>query len=225
MAARERFLAGVSSDILPPRGMSVGLGMISFRIGVLVASGLCAALGQSDSVTAPLPPSTDYQIYSDFFHDVQSPANARLRLMNSESFRAALAAGKPTGATPAEQPPTPVPSVQDIAGLTDREMNDVRGIAADCEQRLANVGSDQRHFAWEALMESIETGEDKMAEVEQTVRDQQAQRERIVLAHTQVLKAALGDARFKELDARLRAEVVREAEAMKTATGIAAKKK
>ena len=94
----------------------------------------------------------------------------------------------------------------EFAGLTDREMNDVRAIAADCETRLSQVGSDHPHFAWEALMASIETGEDKTAEVEQIVRDQQAQRERIVIAHVQVLQAALGDARFQELDARLRAE-------------------
>ncbi len=118
----------------------------------------------------------------------------------------------------------PAPTVQEFTGLTDREMNDVRAIAADCETRLSQVGSDHPHFAWEALMASIETGEDKTAEVEQIVRDQQAQRERIVIAHVQVLQAALGDARFQELDARLRAEEERKTEAMKTATGIAAKR-
>jgi hypothetical protein len=59
---------------------------------------------------------------------------------------------------------------------------------------------------FDALMESIESGKDTSADMQQLSKDQENQRERMVLDHMQQVRAAFGDARFQELNARLRAE-------------------
>lgn len=169
--------------------------IVRLGIAALLGAGLLSCPGscQSDAAPPAAVPRSEYQIYFSFFHRVQYPA-----------YRSSRAPADSVHFSSKPMSPDDVPVFPQLAGLTDREINDVRAIAADCEQRLQAVGSDHPHLAWEAVMESIETGEDQSTKVEQMVRADQDQRERIVLAHEQVLKAALGDARFQELDARLR---------------------
>ena len=99
-----------------------------------------------------------------------------------------------------------VPTIQESTGLTDHEMAELQGIAADCRARLDEVARQHSHVVFDALMESIESGEDTSGAAVERLQALDGQRDRIVLAHVQVLKAALGDARFQELDAHLRAE-------------------
>lgn len=101
---------------------------------------------------------------------------------------------------------SPAPSIQESMGLTDREMAGLRDIAVDCMNRLDAISAQYTHTVLEALFESIETGKDTSEERDERVKALSGQRARIVLAHEQVLKAALGDARFQELDDRLRAD-------------------
>jgi hypothetical protein len=100
----------------------------------------------------------------------------------------------------------PVPTVQESSGLTDREMSDLRAIAADCITRLNALSLQHSRAVLDALFDSIEAGKDASADRDQRLKELQDQSARIVLAHVQLLKAALGDARFQEFDARLRAE-------------------
>jgi hypothetical protein len=112
-----------------------------------------------------------------------------------------------------------VPTVQESTGLTDREMTELQGIAADCMARLDEVSRGHSHVVFDALMESIETDKDMSGVAAQQLKELDDQGDRVVLAHVQALKAALGDARFQELDGRLRAE-----EASRPKTAIAARK-
>lgn len=62
-------------------------------------------------------------------------------------------------------------------------MKILNGIAADSRDKSNAVYRQHPHFAFDALMESIETGKDTSAEVEQMVKDNQAEVERVLLFH------------------------------------------
>lgn len=157
-----------------------------FGIAAMLGAAFCSCFAQSESMPTA-PPASDYQVYSTLFREVLLPL-------------------KPA----AQKPASALPPIHDSAGLTDREIGIIRPIAADCQQRLSLVGSDHPQFDWwEAIMESIETGEDQAAKIQQMMRDDEAQRERITLAHEQLLKAALGDERFQQLDVSLREALAR----------------
>jgi hypothetical protein len=98
---------------------------------------------------------------------------------------------------------------QPVAVLTDQEMQTVKTIAADCQ--AATEAFYRQHPApsvFDALMESIETGQDNSEQVQQMEKDREDEAQRIRLRHIEQLRAALGDARFDALTTWLRAEEV-----------------
>jgi hypothetical protein len=103
-----------------------------------------------------------------------------------------------------------VPTVQELTGLTDHEMTELQGIAGDCMTRIGALEREllQRNpnVFFDGLIESIQTGKDTSGVAARQLKDFNDERGRIVLAHVLALKAALGDARFQPLDARLRSE-------------------
>jgi hypothetical protein len=103
-------------------------------------------------------------------------------------------------------PENPASSIQQSVGLSDREMTELRDIAIDCVNRLDAVSRQHERIVLDALFESIETGKDTSVERDERVKALNDQGARIVLAHTQALKAAFGDARFEALTAWLLAD-------------------
>jgi hypothetical protein len=152
--------------------------IVRMGMAVWLAGCLCQAVCQTD------PASPDYWLYSALFQRVL--------------FQSSLVNGQPTK--------PPLPSVQEGAGLTDAEMKALIGIAANCRDATDAVYRQHPHFVFDALMESIETGKDNSAEVQQLAKDMQDQAERVVMDHVQQLRTAFGDARFQALGAWLRAD-------------------
>jgi hypothetical protein len=154
------------------------LGIVRMGMAVWLAGCVCQSVCQTD------PPADD-SLYSALFQRLA--LQARSILLNG-------------------QPVTlPQPAIQEAAGLTDQEMKDLNRIAADCQTSVRAVER-RPHAVFDALMESIETGKDTTAEVQQLAKEEESQRQRIVLDHIQQLRTALGDARFQALTAWLRAE-------------------
>jgi hypothetical protein len=169
------------------------MGVCIFRMGIAVWLAGCCCHGDcqtAPSAAAPRQEPSDYSIYDAFFQKValqKDAPNGQPSLLN----------GQPTDLH--------FLSIQEAVGLTDREMQALNGIATDCQDR---IGSIPRHtnFVFDALLESIESGKDTSADMQQLSKDQENQRERMVLDHMHQVRAAFGDARFQELNARLRAE-------------------
>jgi len=82
--------------------------------------------------------------------------------------------------------------------LTDGEMAIVNNVAADCDSKLGPL-SDQP-VRWEALMRSLESGEEQQVWLNQHLTDLKSRRKRVVLDHVEALRASLGEPRFQALE-------------------------
>ena len=83
--------------------------------------------------------------------------------------------------------------------LSDGEMAIVNNVAADCDSKLGPL-SDQP-VRWEALMRSLESGEEQDVWLNQHLTDLKARRTRVILDHVEALRASLGEPRFQALEA------------------------
>ena len=175
-----------------PKGAIMSVCIVRMGIAVWLAGCCCHGDCQTaPSAAAPRQEPSDYSIYDAFFQKValqKDAPNGQPSLLN----------GQPTDLH--------FLSIQEAVGLTDREMQALNGIATDCQAGIGALYRHNPHVVFDALMESIESGKDTSADMQQLSKDQENQRERMVLDHMQQVGAAFGDARFQELNARLRAE-------------------
>src|ERR1039458_10143023 len=158
----ERSRAGKRLDLRFKRRHTLPKGAIMsvciVRMGIAVWLAGCCCHGDSQtapSAAAPRQEPSDYSIYDAFFQKValqKDAPNGQPSLLN----------GQPTDLH--------FPSVQEGAGLTDAEMKALIGIAANCRDATDAVYRQHPHFVFDALMESIETGKDNSAEVQQIGR-------------------------------------------------------
>ncbi|HKA00370.1 MAG TPA: hypothetical protein VKE70_27855 [Candidatus Solibacter sp.] len=82
--------------------------------------------------------------------------------------------------------------------LSDGEMAIVNNVAANCDSKLGPL-SDQP-VRWEALMRSLESGEEQEVWLNQRLTDLKARRKRVVLDHVEALRVSLGEPRFQALE-------------------------
>jgi len=154
------------------------------------------AVCQSAAPAAQAPPErAGFSVYESFFQRV-----AQQRDLPKDA--PVLLNGQPTDLTE--------PNVQDAAGLTDPEMQLLREIAADCEAKAHSLMGSESGLRWEALMESIESGDDASGPAQRQLKYLEDQRDQVVRDHVQQIKADFGDFRFEKIDAFVRrAPVVR----------------
>src|ERR1035437_8524657 len=94
------------------KGASMGVCIVRAGMAMWLAGCFCQCVCQTDpSAAAPRQEPSDYSLYSAFFQNVVLQKDGTLN-------------GQPIA--------VPKPSIQEAAGLTDREMQALNGIEADC---------------------------------------------------------------------------------------------
>jgi hypothetical protein len=84
------------------------------------------------------------------------------------------------------------------SGLSDGEMAIVNNVAADCDTKLGPLSDEP--VRWEALMRSLESGEEQEVWLNQHLTDLKARRTRVILDHVEALRASLGEPRFQAVE-------------------------
>jgi hypothetical protein len=82
--------------------------------------------------------------------------------------------------------------------LTDAELAIVNNVATECESKLASLSDDR--VRWEALMRSLESGEEQGDWRSQRLTELKARRDRVIVEHVEALRASLGEPRFQTLE-------------------------
>ncbi len=110
----------------------------------------------------------------------------------------------PTARTVWGEAPLKVPSLQDVIGLTDAEVETLNGTAADCIAKIAALEKAAGPLIFESRLEIAGAGQNS-DELARKLKDVDEQRDQIVLAHVQQLKTALPPTSFEKVDAYVRA--------------------
>jgi hypothetical protein len=153
-------------------------------LAVLLVGFPCGLCGQTPAVDArPTDPAT----YEAFFRQV-------LNLKSAENTKAHGLNGEPVAFT--------VPKLQDVIGLTDREVGLLQAAAADCLQAGQSFEQPSAKV-FEARLQEIESGRVSGA-LGQELKELDGQHNRWILDRVQQLKLAFGDLRFQVLDAYVR---------------------
>ena len=84
------------------------------------------------------------------------------------------------------------------SNLTDAEVAVVNDVAADCASKLAPLSDEP--VRWEALMRSLESGEEQDDWKSQHLAELKGRRDHVIVEHVEALRASLGEPRFQALE-------------------------
>ena len=105
--------------------------------------------------------------------------------------------------TPSGTVAAPKPSPRDALGLTDQELQELKEVASDYENRNSSFLASVRPLRMEAFFQSLDLGQvsEKLARQIDALQNEHAN---MVLSEVQRMRAALGDTRFNALGALIR---------------------
>jgi len=159
------------------------MAVIARLAGIVLWLGICCWQGVCQTGPSDNPiqqPASEASVFESFFSEVAQRKNASWPTAPN---------GQSTGVKET--------TIQEAAGLTEREASILTEVAMDLEARMRSVNIGSAIF--EARLRSVESGQSSEELERQLLRDMEERSRQMVMEHVQQLRTAFGDARFQTL--------------------------